>query len=307
MTDVAQSETLRRVRPWIAALLTFLGWGLGAYYAGKPKLAVLLSVFHFFSGLLLGLGIIFLALEAIIPPALLPAPTSIGYFDGVIWLISLPVAIFVLAKVWTIRQTRNRGFAGLFGYVALWGLPIIAAVAVALPVRAYVAQPFHIPSGSMRPSVPVNAYVVVDKMRFRDQSAAPARGEIIVFKNQQYNNIPYVSRLIGLPGDVIMIEQGEISINGEKVTRRREASNPDGGATYQETLDNGTSYLTIDHGIGPLDNIGPYEVPEGHYFFMSDNRDRAQDSRVISMVGYVPREHLLGPVTRIIPTGPGQL
>ena len=302
MASVEKQDGLRRVRPWIAALLTFVGWGLGAYYSGKTGMAVWLSIFQFVSGLLFGTAIPLLAFRFSIPPALIPNPDSITYVDGITMLASVLAALFVLVKVWPIRQATNRGLAGLPGYAALWAAPTLAVIGIALAVRTFIVQPFHIPSSAMQPTVSASDYVLVDKVQFLDKSAAPVRGEIIVFKNQRHNNAAYISRVIGMPGDIVMIVGGEVSINGEKISRQRESFNKDGSMTYRETLDNGTSYLTIDHGPGPLDNVGPYEVPKGHYFFISDNRDRAQDSRVTSMIGYVPHEHLLGPVMKIIPS-----
>ena len=299
MNEVTPLKKQRRVRPWIAAMLTFIGWGLGAYYAGKAKLAVGLAISQILFGFIFGLGVFLLIFHNALPPAFLPAPDSITYFDGVVLLVGIPIAIFVFIKVSGVKHATNRGIPGLLGYAALWTAPIIASVAIALTVRTYIVQPFHIPSGAMQPTIAVNDYVLVDKMRFRDKSIAPARGELVVFKNQRDGNLNYIFRIIGMPGDVIMIQDGEISINGEKISREFESTNLDGSKTFRETLDNGTSYLTIDHGAGPLDNVGPYEIPSGHYFFMGDNRDRAQDSRVISRVGYIPREHLLGPVTKI--------
>lgn len=300
MSEAASSKKQRHVRPWIAAALTLIGWGLGAYYAGKTKLAIGLACFQIVFGFTFGIGLFLLVFLDALPSAFLPAPNSITYFDGITWLIGIPVAIFVLLKVSGAKSAPNRGLAGLFGYIGIWALPIIIAVAIALTVRTYIVQPFHMPSGAMLPAISVNSYALVDKMRFRDRSVNPDRGDIVVFKNPKDGNNDYIYRIIGMPGDAIMVEDGEVSINGEKISREFVSTNMDGSKNFREKLDNGTSYLTIDHGAGPLDNVGPYKVPPAHYFFMGDNRDRAQDSRVIFAVGYVSRDDLRGPVVKII-------
>lgn len=300
MTEDTSSEKSRRVRPWIAPLLTFLGWGLGAYYSGKTNLAVRLCILQFTVGLFLGGIFLLLILNDAIPVSFLPAPNAITYFDAAIWLVSFLVAIFVFTQVSKTKSAPNRGLSGLLGYIGLWAFPVVVSVALMLTVRSYLIHPFHIPSGSMQPTIAVNDYVLIDKMRFRDKASTPERGEIIVFKNQKHGNRAYVSRVIGLPGEEIVIQDGEVFINGEKIPRQFQSTNLDGSASYLETLDNGTTYLTFDYGAGPLDNVGPYTVPPGHYFFMSDNRDRSQDSRVISRVGYISREHLVGPVMKIV-------
>ena len=71
--------------------------------------------------------------------------------------------------------------------------------------------------------------------------------------------------------------------------------------TYAETLPDGVKHIIQEcYGDeGPLDNVGPYLVPAGHYFMMGDNRDQSQDSRVESQVGYVPEEDLVGRAERI--------
>ena len=63
-------------------------------------------------------------------------------------------------------------------------------------------------------------------------------------------------------------------------------------------MDNGASYLVQEcyGNNGRLDNVGPYWVPAGHYFMLGDNRDQSQDSRIISQVGYIPYEYLIGRV-----------
>ena len=96
---------------------------------------------------------------------------------------------------------------------------------------------------------------------------------------------------------------GVVHINGEPVKREQIddyiEQSPSGIVRrvprFRETLPNGVSYDTLEltpH--GQLDNTRVYEVPEGHYFMMGDNRDNSIDSRVLSKVGYVPYENFMG-------------
>ena len=130
----------------------------------------------------------------------------------------------------------------------------------------------------------------------------PERGDVVVFKKPSDNETDYIKRLIGLPGDRIQVMDGVLHINGEPVPRERvgEATDRDlfNTATFQvyrETLPNGRQYeiweaSDADH----LDNTPEYVVPEGHFFFMGDNRDNSRDSRVLYDVGYVPLDNLVG-------------
>lgn len=193
------------------------------------------------------------------------------------------------------------------------------AVMLALAIRAVVAEPFNIPSGSMKPTLLVGDYLFVSKYSYgysrysfplglplfegRVWADEPARGDVIVFKLPSDNKTDYIKRVIGLPGDTVQVRGGRLYINGEIVERRRIGDVADmdrfGGVEqlteYEEILPNGVRHRIFEASdAGPLDNTKIYTVPEGHYFAMGDNRDNSQDSRVDTLVGSVPFENILG-------------
>lgn len=196
---------------------------------------------------------------------------------------------------------------------------VIQALAIAMIVRVFFYQPFNIPSGSMKDTLLVGDYLFVSKLSYgysrysfplsldlfdgRIFGAEPQRGDVVVFKLPRDNSTDYIKRVIGLPGDEIVVRGGILFINGEEVKRTPAGTFKtfeDGGVAetiprYRETLPNGVSYDVLDaEPNGPFDNVGPYKVPAGHYFMMGDNRDNSTDSRALWGVGYVPYENLIG-------------
>lgn len=193
------------------------------------------------------------------------------------------------------------------------------ALLLAMVIRFAIAQPFRIPSGSMQPTLRVGDYIVVTKWTYgysrfslsplhfgppgRVFGAKPKRGDIVVFRPSTAEDKDFVKRLIGLPGDRIQMVNGALMINGEEVRRKYLGKQPfteSSGAqldidAYEETLPNGVTYTTFDRGDSRGDNTDVYEVPEGYYLMLGDDRDNSSDSRYeMDGFGFVPFDHLVG-------------
>lgn len=190
---------------------------------------------------------------------------------------------------------------------------IVYAFAIAIVVRVVAFEPFNIPSGSMKPTLLVGDYLFVSKYSYgysrysfpfgfppfsgRIWESPVERGDVAVFRKPPENEVDFIKRIIGLPGDRIQVLDGLLHINGDAVDRKRiEDFADDYGrkvAQYIETLPNGRTYRILESAgdDGSLDNTREFVVPEGHYFGMGDNRDNSSDSRVFR---YIPAENMVG-------------
>jgi signal peptidase I len=192
---------------------------------------------------------------------------------------------------------------------------VVYALAIALVVRIVAFEPFNIPSGSMKPTLLEGDYLFVSKYSYgysrysfpfgfppfdgRIWEGEPERGDVAVFRKPPEDEVDYIKRIVGLPGDRIQVVEGILHINGQAVRRERIEDFVDEYgrriAQFEETLPNGRTHRILETrgDSGRLDNTEVFVVPEAHYFAMGDNRDNSSDSRT-SGVSFVPAENLIG-------------
>lgn len=149
-------------------------------------------------------------------------------------------------------------------FIFLWEFVKVAAISLAIiiPVRYFLIQPFYVKGASMEPNFHDREYLIIDEISYRFK--APQRGEIIVFRYPMDPQEYFIKRLIGLPGESVQVKDGEIHIYNQ--------ANPDGFILKEDYLPEDLStYSASDAKI----SLGSDE-----YFVLGDNRNASKDSRI---------------------------
>jgi signal peptidase I len=231
-----------------------------------------------------------------------------------ILLLALLVCVGVLA-VETLRLKRRRlsAAAGADGpsWLAEQTRSLAWVLFFVLLLRSFVIEPYRIPSASMMPALVDGDFIFVNKFSYGLRLpllntkilslGAPKRGDVIVFRLPSDPSIHYIKRLIGLPGDHVVVRQNRLFVNSVLEPLKLTGVYNDGygftGAQLAaERLDAGEH--TVMFARDRLGTDFDAVVPAEHYFFMGDNRNDSQDSRY-PQVGFVPEANLVGHAMRI--------
>jgi len=187
-------------------------------------------------------------------------------------------------------------------------LPVFVIV---LLLRSFLVEPFRIPSGSMMPTLLVGDFILVNKFSYGFrlpvinlkvfEIGEPQRGDVVVFRYPKNPSIPFIKRVVGLPGDMLEYNYATkmLYINGEPVTQTSKGRYIGVGAGSNMTgREQRLEYLPgAEHAILVLPEKTSYApikewiIPEHEYFVFGDNRDNSKDSR---FWGTVPEENLIG-------------
>lgn len=161
---------------------------------------------------------------------------------------------------------------------------LVLATIVVIPFRLYVAQPFIVEGASMDPTFKTGDYLIIDELSYHFRP--PERGEVMVFRYPKDPNKYFIKRVIGLPGEIVSIKDGGVTITSKEY--------PEGLLLNEPYV----RYLKTDS--------LSYALGAGEYFVMGDNRRGSADSR---LWGPVPEDNVIGrPILRFLPPGlwPGQ-
>jgi signal peptidase I len=216
-----------------------------------------------------------------------------------------------------------------------WAYDFWPVLAVVLVVRSFFYEPFNIPSESMNPTLETGDFILVNKYAFGVRlplintkiidSGEPQHGDVAVFRFPKNPSISFIKRIIGLPGDHIVFQNGELYVNGKiqphqvgnevpLPVKYRDQTGQEQTINVQaaqwvvnlgehrfisqyiktEQQDSAAQQFLKNYEAGiPLSLQQNWEVtvPQGQYFAMGDNRDQSDDSR---FWGFVPEENLTG-------------
>lgn len=280
-------------------------------------IAVLLAVFHpFLAMFYLGRGLrgivyftVELACHILAFLAILSAPDM----QNNLGMIGIAV-IRAVALADALRISLRRLYPATLPWYSRWYAllgSIAVLIAVVVVLRIFVFEPFRMPSESMRPTLVPGDIILADKrgignyrcpsvICISDRGAAALakvqRGDLIVFIPPNGRDIPYIKRVIGMPGDHLRYQHKQLTINGEPVPRTRlgTASEQSGEGpieveVWQEALEGRTHSIQInpERRAPEVDMT----IPEDAYFVMGDNRDRSNDS---VYWGPVPARNVVG-------------
>lgn len=226
----------------------------------------------------------------------------------------LVVLTFASGLVWLADSLflRKRRFAGAAAgaagdeerpkepYLVDLSRSFFPVLAVVLILRSFLVEPFQIPSGSMLPTLEVGDFILVNKYAYGLRLPVagtkvvdigdPERGDVMVFRYPQDGETNYIKRVVGLPGDRVAYRNKQLFINGQKVETEFVVRLPP-VEMRREHLGDVTHNIFHTLGRSGAAGEGEWQIPEGQYFVMGDNRDNSNDSRYW---GTVPDELVVG-------------
>jgi len=218
---------------------------------------------------------------------------------GISGLILLADAAFL--------KRRGRVASGAKELLAVeYARSLFPLILIVLLIRSFVLEPFRIPSGSMMPGLVDGDFILVNKFAYGLRlpvlnskilsTGHPRRGDIIVFRLPSDPSTHFIKRLIGLPGDHVVVHDNAIFINGARIPTKRGGEYTGGygfsGADLEvEQIDGRNHQIMLAQNRRSTDYDSV--VPPFNYFFMGDNRNDSEDSR-FAQVGFVPDRNLDG-------------
>ncbi len=169
---------------------------------------------------------------------------------------------------------------------------IVVIVAIVAGIRTFLVSPFQVEGSSMIDTLEDNEYIVINKLVY--YIGTPQRGNIVVFRPPNDPSKYYVKRVIGLPGDTVVIRDGKVFLILSGTTKEVQLNEP-----YLDARNQGKTFRHPPGSGDPTEE--KFTVPADHYFVMGDNRQGSLDSRSFTLADgqpepFVPRSNIKGRV-----------
>lgn len=165
------------------------------------------------------------------------------------------------------QPTKQSGVKGTLMFIWDFAKVILIALAIILPIRYFVFQPFIVSGSSMEPNYSNGQYLIIDELSYR--FSEPKRGDVVVIRYPKDRKQFFIKRVIGLPGEKITVDNGRITIYND--------ANPDGVTLDESYLP--SQGLSFPHNTAIVGGKKSIVLKSNEYFMMGDNRLASSDSR----------------------------
>lgn len=232
-------------------------------------------------------------------------------YEAIIFYTIIACGLVILAdKCLPTKMRSNKKRSIIVDYARSF-FPVLLLV---FSVRSFAYEPFRVPTGSLKPTIAVGDFLLVNKYQYGIRLPIvnkkiininePKRGDIVVFHTPDKNYPPImIKRVVGIPGDEIKYINKVLYVNGQQASQQyvTSATDSDDNQYSWPVNEMQENLLGVEHGIyqNPDSRNDDFEttVPKGQYFMMGDNRDDSADSR---FWGPLPEENIIGQATRVL-------
>lgn len=233
-------------------------------------------------------------------------------FELFLFLAVVTSGMIILFDLIFLAPTRKKNQSTTKPFVTAQALSVFPILLLVFSARSFAFESYRIPSGSLKPTLLVGDFIVVNKYEYGIRLPLthskiipihePKRGDIVAFRKPTDSSTLLIKRVIGLPGDHITYTNKVLYINGQENPQLFDKFSTDknDNTSSWQVVQMRENLLGIQHGIYqiPTKSNDDFEttVPKGKYFMMGDNRDDSADSRDW---GFMPEENIIGKATRI--------
>jgi len=276
MNQISNIKPIKR-NPVYAVLLSFAAPGLGHIYSGKIEKGLILF----------SLGFILIPIALLFYLSVGPKFVYPLFIGGLVF--SLLVFVYAAFDAWLITKQISpdyqlKRYNLKIIYIAMIIVSLLYPVMFTTYVNQNIIQAFKIPSSSMVPTILPGDYLLANKAMY--QRSGPEQGDIVVFPHPNQRHKIFIKRIIGLPGDTIILKNNILTINNKEITQYNRNDK-----TYTEKNGNAVYHVNWSDTDNKITSFNEMTIPTGFCFVMGDNRSNSVDSRHF---GPIPLRDIMG-------------